>query len=340
MWTSKLGNKYPKEDIERSDSKHHSILNALRKEPANSACAECGDVGTSWASVNLGVFVCVRCSDVHRALGTHVSKVKGCSGTYLWGPDEIQNMQRLGNAAAEARYGGRCSAARPAASASKEERVKMCRRKYEDLEWAAARDAGVVEGSNNNSPSFTSVVSTILTHSAAATVLSSPTLSDSGAKGRVSSGPPKPPALRTTDRIETGDKDRLFAEDPRGGGQCQAKNAAGGLDLDFEDFFGEMGLADPSPPSAPRRELQQAASGYLPSKVVASPVVPSLNPQPTMDSAQQEKESLEQCFPSAAQHESAGPAASFRPANFRAAGGSTSAQQFGGNNLWNDFGAW
>ena len=28
---------------------------------------------------------------------THISKVKGCGGTYLWYPDEIENMKKIGN---------------------------------------------------------------------------------------------------------------------------------------------------------------------------------------------------------------------------------------------------
>lgn len=29
-----------------------------------------------WASWNLGIFVCIRCSGTHRSLGTHISKGK------------------------------------------------------------------------------------------------------------------------------------------------------------------------------------------------------------------------------------------------------------------------
>eukprot|EP00746_Dinoflagellata_sp_MGD_P161164 gnl/MRDRNA2_/MRDRNA2_88210_c0_seq1.p1 gnl/MRDRNA2_/MRDRNA2_88210_c0~~gnl/MRDRNA2_/MRDRNA2_88210_c0_seq1.p1 ORF type:complete len:332 (+),score=65.98 gnl/MRDRNA2_/MRDRNA2_88210_c0_seq1:90-1085(+) len=127
MWRSKLGNVYPRADVEKLDSKHHQILKKLRSLPGNDQCADCGATDTTWASVNLGVFLCVRCSDVHRALGTHISKVKGCGGTYLWGEDEIAQMQRLGNSAWKGSE--HCIFD---SSTSKDELLRFCQRKYEN----------------------------------------------------------------------------------------------------------------------------------------------------------------------------------------------------------------
>ena len=51
-------------------------IKKILQENDNSKCADCGEDEATWAVHNLGVFVCIKCSGVHRQLGVHVSKVK------------------------------------------------------------------------------------------------------------------------------------------------------------------------------------------------------------------------------------------------------------------------
>lgn len=70
-------------------------LAELLKLPENAHCADCRRSGPTWASVNLGVFLCMGCAGVHRGLGTHVSKVRSCRlDTWLAG--EVDMMRRTG----------------------------------------------------------------------------------------------------------------------------------------------------------------------------------------------------------------------------------------------------
>ena len=59
----------------------HTIEKILKKNPV---CADCGEVGPDWASLNLGVVLCIECSGVHRGLGVHVSKVCFSKDPFLY----------------------------------------------------------------------------------------------------------------------------------------------------------------------------------------------------------------------------------------------------------------
>ncbi|KAK6056319.1 PH domain protein [Cooperia oncophora] len=49
---------------------------ALRQLPGNDRCADCGQTSPDWASLNLGILICIECSGTHRNLGSHISRVR------------------------------------------------------------------------------------------------------------------------------------------------------------------------------------------------------------------------------------------------------------------------
>lgn len=75
---SLLYNDFPRTNSTGSDSPKTGIRHPLVPKilEANRVCADCGNEDPDWASLNLGVLVCIECSGVHRSLGVHVSKVR------------------------------------------------------------------------------------------------------------------------------------------------------------------------------------------------------------------------------------------------------------------------
>lgn len=55
--------------------KNEKPIDLLRRVYGNNKCADCGASEPDWASLNLGVLICIQCSGIHRNLGVHISKV-------------------------------------------------------------------------------------------------------------------------------------------------------------------------------------------------------------------------------------------------------------------------
>ncbi|KAL0038188.1 hypothetical protein WJX79_007060 [Trebouxia sp. C0005] len=78
------------------NEQHKKILSQLLKLECNRRCCDCSARGPTWASVNLGLFVCLNCSGIHRSLGTHLSKVRSTT-LDTWLPEQVEFISKLGN---------------------------------------------------------------------------------------------------------------------------------------------------------------------------------------------------------------------------------------------------
>ena len=61
----------------RNGAKNEALvaeLQQLMTLPGNDVCADCPNKCPDWAPVNLDI-TCMKCSGIHRNLGTHISKV-------------------------------------------------------------------------------------------------------------------------------------------------------------------------------------------------------------------------------------------------------------------------
>ncbi|KAK2512565.1 hypothetical protein Q9966_016358 [Columba livia] len=73
-----------------------AVLGPVLGLPGNGSCCDCGDSNPRWASVNLGVTLCIQCSGIHRSLGVHFSKVRSLT-LDSWEPELVKVMCELGN---------------------------------------------------------------------------------------------------------------------------------------------------------------------------------------------------------------------------------------------------
>ncbi|KAL5535047.1 AGE2 [Sanghuangporus sanghuang] len=112
--------------------KHSRILRELVKHPENKTCADCKRQDARWASWNIGVFICIRCSGVHRSMGTHISKVKSVD-LDTWTPEQMESIQKWGNHRANLYWEAHL---RPGHVPPEHKLDSFIRSKYESRRWA------------------------------------------------------------------------------------------------------------------------------------------------------------------------------------------------------------
>ncbi|KAK4488931.1 hypothetical protein RD792_004721 [Penstemon davidsonii] len=74
-------------------SKYEKPVDALKMIPGNDKCADCGAPEPDWASLNLGILICIECSGIHRNLGVRSLTLD----VKVWEPSVITLFQALGN---------------------------------------------------------------------------------------------------------------------------------------------------------------------------------------------------------------------------------------------------
>ncbi|RZC83021.1 hypothetical protein C5167_045800 [Papaver somniferum] len=112
-------------------------LEDLLGQPSNAICADCGSPDPKWVSLSLGVFICIKCSGVHRNLGVHISKVLSVK-LDEWSDEQVDLLVDLGgNAAANLKYEALLpdNVKKPKPDSSIEERADFIRKKYEQQQF-------------------------------------------------------------------------------------------------------------------------------------------------------------------------------------------------------------
>uniref|UniRef100_H3AD99 Arf-GAP with coiled-coil, ANK repeat and PH domain-containing protein n=1 Tax=Latimeria chalumnae TaxID=7897 RepID=H3AD99_LATCH len=71
------------------------VLDQVQRIPGNAQCCDCNEPTPDWASINLGITLCIECSGIHRSLGVHFSKVRSLT-LDSWEPELIKTNNFLG----------------------------------------------------------------------------------------------------------------------------------------------------------------------------------------------------------------------------------------------------
>ncbi|XP_048025820.1 arf-GAP with coiled-coil, ANK repeat and PH domain-containing protein 2-like isoform X1 [Megalobrama amblycephala] len=83
-------------DAKEKSLKGESALQRVMAIAGNNSCCDCGQPDPRWASINLGITLCIQCSGIHRSLGVHFSKVRSLT-LDTWEPELLKLMCELGN---------------------------------------------------------------------------------------------------------------------------------------------------------------------------------------------------------------------------------------------------
>jgi len=114
-----------------SEKVQNAIFAQLLNNAANGECADCNTRAPNWVSLDFGVFICIRCSGVHRQIGPHITRVRS-DKLDGWTKDNIEIMATVGNKIANDYYEQKMPTGyrKPNANSSPEECRRFVDEKY------------------------------------------------------------------------------------------------------------------------------------------------------------------------------------------------------------------
>ncbi|XP_064929992.1 arf-GAP with coiled-coil, ANK repeat and PH domain-containing protein 2 isoform X2 [Columba livia] len=125
--------------------KGESALQRVQCIPGNAACCDCGLADPRWASINLGITLCIECSGIHRSLGVHFSKVRSLT-LDSWEPELLKLMCELGNDVINRIYEAKLEkvgAKKPQPGSQRQEKEAYIRAKYVERKFVEKQPASV-----------------------------------------------------------------------------------------------------------------------------------------------------------------------------------------------------
>ncbi|XP_043348911.1 arf-GAP with coiled-coil, ANK repeat and PH domain-containing protein 2 isoform X2 [Dermochelys coriacea] len=125
--------------------KGESALQRVQCIGGNITCCDCGLADPRWASINLGITLCIECSGIHRSLGVHFSKVRSLT-LDTWEPELLKLMCELGNDVINRIYEAkveRMGVKKPQPGSQRQEKEDYIRAKYVEKKFVERQPATV-----------------------------------------------------------------------------------------------------------------------------------------------------------------------------------------------------
>ncbi|NXO46943.1 ACAP3 protein, partial [Aramus guarauna] len=141
-------------DSRERNVKGESILQRVQSIPGNDQCCDCGQPDPRWASINLGILLCIECSGIHRSLGVHCSKVRSLT-LDSWEPELLKLMCELGNSTMNQIYEAQCEELglkKPTAGSSRQDKEAWIKVKYVEKKFLKKLANGETLTENERKP--------------------------------------------------------------------------------------------------------------------------------------------------------------------------------------------